>query len=62
MKQEIKLERLEMRSSVQDQTCTLVLNIDIPFLGNHFSFASRHLSEDHNAFLSHVYGEKVTGI
>lgn len=51
MKQEIKLEELEIKWNVQDQTCTLVLNIDIPLLGNHFAFGAQHLPKDCNIFL-----------
>lgn len=51
MKQEIKLEKLEIKWNMQDQTYTLVLNIDIPLLGNHFAFGAQHLPEDCNVFL-----------
>lgn len=46
MEWEIKLEKLEIKWNVQDQTCVLVLNIDIAVLGNHFAFRAHYLPED----------------
>lgn len=51
MEWEMKLEKLEIKRNVQDQTCVLVLNIDIPVLGNHFAFRAQYLPEDCNIVL-----------